>query len=275
MTTESATTLMNVRAERADGGGAHWFHDLLSFDQERALIERVRGGDRCARDELILKNQRLVVSIARRHARRVHELDDLVSVGNRGLIRAVEKFDPARGVRFATYAVRWIRSMIAREICAMRRPIRIARWVAELAGAYRRVERRLRYDEGEPPGFDRVCALMKLSAGQSRCLADALAVERAEFRCGGGNLVDRRQAPPDRTAEQSELPAALDSIIDRLPPRQAQAVRLHYGLGGEPALSLGEIGRGQRCSWQSVQNARNEGLARLRTMPGAIELGRW
>lgn len=268
MTTQAAT--MRVRAGRAHGDPAHWFHDVLSRDQERDLLERIQGGDRAARDELILKNQRLVIHIAKRSLGGLLDLDDLVSAGNRGLIRAVERFDPARQVRFSTYAVRWIQATILCEVRDTGHPIRVSSWVLSLSGAFRKVEERLHDLEGAPPGFARVCQAMRLSEGQCRCLSDALGVTGAEFvSCETEPLPLDREASPDRVAEEEDLRSYAERLVGRLPLRQAQVLRLHFGLGGEPQLSLVEIGRREGWTWQAVQNTRNQALERLRRMVAA------
>ena len=119
-------------------------YPLLKADEEVALAKRIEKGDREAKDRLILSNIRLVVSIARRCQGRGLELEDLVGEGQRGLIRAAEKFDWRKGFRFSTYATWWVRQAITRAIADHGRTIRIPVHMIEIINKLAQVERKLR-----------------------------------------------------------------------------------------------------------------------------------
>lgn len=247
---------------------AHWCHEILTAEQERALVERASAGDRAARDELILKNQRLVLTLARRKVQHggIHDLDDLMSAGNRGLMRAVDKFDPALGLRFTTYAARWVRSVIQREIEETGRAIRMHHAAVAKVARYWKTEARLRKANGDQPPFDRVCDAMGLTQKRRQSLMDALTVAGAEFvACEGEHVPLSFDDPPPEDCDDVRR---LEAAIGRLTRRRQRVIRLHYGLepGTGPGLPLAEIARREGGKWQAVQSARNKALDRLRRL---------
>jgi len=124
---------------------------LLEPAQEISLARRIRKGDRQARDEMIRSNLRLVVSIAKNYTRRGLSLLDLIEEGNLGLLRAVEKFDPAQGCRFSTYASWWIRQSIKRSLISAVKPVEIPAYMVDMINKWRRAGARLECEQGRRP----------------------------------------------------------------------------------------------------------------------------
>jgi RNA polymerase primary sigma factor len=130
--------LERPRPRRRQPNPPHWSHPILPKTEERRLLALAKTGDREARDQLILGNQQLVVRIARRYAHGFLDLDDLVSAGNRGLIHAIETFDPRRAGALSTHAAQWIRAKIVGELEAASYTVRTPRWILTVASKYRK-----------------------------------------------------------------------------------------------------------------------------------------
>jgi RNA polymerase sigma factor (sigma-70 family) len=135
---------------------------LLTPDEEISLSRRIRKGDLQARDEMIRCNLRLVVSIAKNYTRRGLSLLDLIEEGNLGLLRAVEKFDPAQGCRFSTYASWWIRQSIKRSLINAVKPVEIPAYMVEMINKWRRAGAALECEMGRPPSQEEIARGMTL-----------------------------------------------------------------------------------------------------------------
>ncbi len=243
---------------------------LLDAAQEWALAERVQAGDALARRSLIEANLRLVVSAARGYVGRGLAFMDLVAEGNLGLIRAVEKFDPARRLRFSTYAMWWIREAMQAAIMNQGRTVRVPVHVLRDLAQMLRIERELAAQLGVAPGTEQVAAaagrdvrevarLFQLSEHVSSL--DALeAGPRALI-----DLVQERDEDDSLAALGSE---ALLGLLERLSPRQREVLQRRFGLGEHAAQALAEIGRELGISRERARQLQEEGLRRLRQLAG-------
>ncbi|MGH7540777.1 MAG: sigma-70 family RNA polymerase sigma factor [Gemmatimonadota bacterium] len=200
---------------------------LLAREEEAELARRSRGGDEAARCRLVSANLRFVVSVARRYRGRGLSLADLVNEGNLGLLRAAERYDETRGVRFITYASWWVRQSILQAI-------------ARSAGPRDRVGPLERLSLDEPIGGE---------AGAT--LADLVA--------------DDRDDPPERRMRRRALRYAVDASLTELPAREQLVLRLYFGLDGEPPLPLSEVGRRLGVTRERTRQIKERALARLRS----------
>jgi len=240
---------------------------LLDAEREWALAERVQAGDADARRSFIEANLRLVVSVARGYAGRGLAFMDLIAEGNFGLIRAVEKFDPQRRLRFSTYAVWWIRDAVQSAIMNQGRTVRVPVHVLRDLAQVLRVERELATRLGMPPGLDEIAA----AAGREvREVAELFRVnERVDSldaldtgeRTLIGVMQERDEGAPGLSALDGERLAAL---IARLSERQREVLRRRFGLDDMPVQSLAEIGRDLGISRERARQIQEEGLKRLR-----------
>jgi len=221
---------------------------LLSGAEECALAEAIKAGDSDARARMIRSNLRLVVKIARDYTGRGMSLDDLIGEGNLGLIRAAEDFDPRFGTRFSTYASHWIKQAIRHALTNTTATIRLPAHMVTLLSKWRKAERALTRELGQPPTFDQVAVTLGLSDSQ-RVLVER-AKRASQLRLEGG---DGEAWTPDEAGDHREGPdAALEAAderrhllgrLDRLDDRERTIVSLRFGLDGGDPMTLKEVGQ--------------------------------
>ena len=247
---------------------------LLDAAEEVALAQRLRAGDSEARRQLIEANLRLVVSVARGFVGRGVPLLDLIAEGNLGLIRAVEKFDPARKLRFSTSAVWWIREAVQHALMhqgrTVRVPVHVLREFAQVLRARRQFvaahERTPSMEElaraaAKPTrevadlfrATERISSLdAPVSDGDARALIEQLVVD-------GVSATVAEEVPNDRIA----------TWIARLPPRQRMVLQRRYGLDDHGVQTLAEIALELGLTRERVRQIQSEALARLRKLVDA------
>lgn len=244
---------------------------LLDAHEEWTLGERVQVGDAEARRRMIESNLRLVVSVARPYVGRGVAFLDLIAEGNLGLIRAVEKFDPQRRLRFSTYAVWWIREAVQSAIMNQGRTVRIPVHVLrELAQALR-AERELAARLGAAPSLDQIAFAV------GKAVQDVAELFRVSERIGSLDAVDAGeraligyiQESDDATASESSLAISgerLNALLATLNERQRLVLQRRFGLDGTPVQSLADIGRDLGVSRERARQIQEEALKRLRKL---------
>lgn len=245
---------------------------LLAAEEEWALAGRVQAGDAEARRRMIEANLRLVVRVARPYVGRGVPLMDLIAEGNLGLIRAVEKFDPSRRLRFSTYAVWWIREAVQHAIMHHGRTVRVPVHVLREFAQVLRAERELAARIGTPPSLE------QLAAAVGKNVQDVAELFRAGERVGsldaavesGERALIWHLQDGDETAA-GETSGAIDggrlgAWMAALSERQRAVLQRRFGLDGMPQQSLAEIGRELGISRERARQLQEDGLRKLRKL---------
>lgn len=226
-------------------------YDMLSPEEVQSLAVRVRAGDEAAAARLTEGNLRLVVSIARRYRYAGMDLMDLIEEGNIGLMKAVRKYDPAKGYRFSTYASWWIRQGITRAIADQDLTIRIPAHMSEHIGRLRRAESRLRQLLEMEPTDEELAEEMGVTAARVRYLKGVVRstvslespVGEDEDSQMGWFLADDDAEDPFDRAFLSILRDLIAQILDDFQPREQMVIRLRFGFDNGKIYTLEEVGR--------------------------------
>ncbi|MGB5325471.1 MAG: sigma-70 family RNA polymerase sigma factor, partial [Pseudomonadales bacterium] len=220
-------------------------HRLLTAAEERMLARAAQAGDQTARDRLIAANLRLVISIAKRYTDDRVELMDLISEGNLGLIKAIDKFDPSRGFRFSTYATWWIRDMVLGSRMRQSTTVHIPIHTLKVQNTCLRAQRELRQQLGCDPSDVQVAEHLGKKTQQV-----THALESVEHRCSiesASNphcrplhevLVDDNNQDPALQLEEEILSAALATCLGELNGRYREIIVKRFGLFGETPRSV-------------------------------------
>ena len=245
---------------------------LLTAQQEIAIARKVRAGDEEAMQELVKRNLRFVISVAKKYQNRGLALTDLIGEGNVGLMTAARKFDPDQGVKFISYAVWWIRQAILASLARQGRTVRVPlNRTADLSRIIRTAES-LRQELRREPTPEEIAAVTGLSLDVVQSLA---ALNTADVRLdapldpeGDRSLMERFIADEQGDAEERAMDKFLSEEIDNalrtLPPRDAKVLRLYFGLDGGREHTLEEIGGMLGVTRERVRQLRDRALKRLK-----------
>lgn len=245
---------------------------VLDREQEISLGLRVRSGDRQARQEMIQANLRLVVSVAHHYENLGLPLLDVIEEGNIGLMRAVERFDPAVECRFSTYAVHWIRQGIRRALADKGRSIRVPAYMAELVSRWRRWSR----EHPQPEDIAELSRALRLPGTNHRLVERVLETARQGSTpldlLGGGEGIEAfgdGSGDPDAELLGREQAALVRQRLAQVPEREAEILRYRFGIDGYPVLTLEEIGEVFSLTRERIRQIESQALDRLRGMIAA------
>ncbi|WP_086823937.1 RNA polymerase sigma factor RpoD/SigA [Streptomyces sp. NRRL B-24572] len=260
---DGAVTSAAGAAGSTEAGGA-------TREELEALVAE---GER-AKDLFIKSNLRLVVAVARRYPRSGLPLLDLIQEGNAGLVRAVEKFDYAKGFKFSTYATWWIRQAITRSIADQSRTIRLPVHLVEELGRIRRVQREFNRENGREPEPAEIAAELGSTPERVTDVLDwardpvslNMSVDDEGETQFGDLLEDTSAVSPEQSVLTLLRSEELDDLIGRLDHRTASIIRMRYGIEDGRERTLTEVGKEHGLTRERIRQIEKHALLELKKM---------
>ena len=259
--------------------------DLITADEEVELAQRIKAGDQIALEKLTKANLRFVVSVAKQYQNQGLTLPDLINEGNLGLIKAAQRFDETRGFKFISYAVWWIRQSILQ---ALAEQSRIVRLPLNKIGSINKINKTyafLEQSHERPPSAEEIAKELDMTINDVKesmknsgrhVSMDAPLVEGED-----SNLYDvlrSGESPnPDRELLHESLRTEIERALETLTPREADVIRLYFGLGNQHPMTLEEIGETFDLTRERVRQIKEKAIRRLahktRSEPLRVYLG--
>jgi RNA polymerase primary sigma factor len=245
---------------------------LLTPEQEIQLARRIKRGDQKALTQMVSANLRLVVKIARDYANFGLPLLDLISEGNIGLMKAVERFDPKKGGKLSTYAAWWIKQSITRALANQTKTIRLPIHLVEKIGKMRRVSSQMMEELGREPSDDELAEEIGLSSSKVAALKRAALrpasldepIQEGECFQFRDIVGDEESDDPFETLRDKDMLEEVDELLDMLGDRERMIINSRFGLDGQEPKTLEEIGETFGVTRERIRQLQNVALLKLR-----------
>jgi RNA polymerase primary sigma factor len=247
---------------------------LLTIEEEVELANKIKEGNQKAREKMIASNLRLVVKIARDYMNFGLPLMDLVSEGNIGLVKAVERFDPYKGGKLSTYASWWIKQSIKRALANHSKTIRVPVHLVDRISKMRRTIKELTERLGREPCDEEIGYAMEIPTNKIAHLKSISVQPRSldapvndESDTSFGDLVgDEKQASPFEDLDTKMQNMDIQSVVNQLDPREAEIIKLRFGLDGSKAMTLEEVGEKFQVTRERIRQLQNDSIRKMRNL---------
>ncbi|TQD40253.1 sigma-70 family RNA polymerase sigma factor [Haloflavibacter putidus] len=247
--------------------------DLITAEEEVELAQRIREGDQVALEKLTNANLRFVVSVAKQYQNQGLKLPDLINEGNVGLVKAAKRFDETRGFKFISYAVWWIRQSILQALAEQSRVVRLPLNKIGVINKINKTFSHLEQSLERPPSAEEVAKELDMTISQvktaiknsGRHLSMDAPFKEGENDSNLYDVLSSGESPtPDDQLMLDSLSIEINRALDTLSTREADVIRLNYGIGNQPAMTLQEIGDTFDLSRERVRQIREKGIRRLK-----------
>ncbi len=252
--------------------------ELLTPEQEAELASRAKQGDKKALEDLIKANLRFVVSVAKQYQNKGLSLPDLISEGNIGLIKAAMNFDETRGFKFISYAVWWIRQAIMQALAEKARQIRLPVNKVGTQNKIRQVISELQQKLHREPTTEEIAQVLEADEAFIKELmnhSDTFISLEAPMGNDDSDLklvdlIANNDFKPDKLVNEEENKQIIQELLDTLPPRDAEIIRMYFGIGKSHRYTLDEIGSHFNLTRERVRQIKNKAMNILRKRAKAL-----
>ncbi|MGB0948609.1 MAG: sigma-70 family RNA polymerase sigma factor [Marinirhabdus sp.] len=247
--------------------------EMITPEEEVELAQKIRTGDQLALNKLTRSNLRFVISVAKQYQNQGLSLPDLINEGNVGLVKAAKRFDETRGFKFISYAVWWIRQSILQAIAEQSRVVRLPLNKIGDINKIRKASIYLEQVHERKPSSAEIAKELDMSVetvkqtlkNSNRSLSMDAPFQEGENDNNLYDVISSGESPnPDNQLIHESLQIEIERALDTLTPREADVVKLNFGLGGQPVMTLQEIGDTFDLSRERVRQIREKAIRRLR-----------
>lgn len=246
---------------------------LLTREEENDLAAKAKKGDKAAKDKIVVANLRFVVNIAKKYQNHGLDLTDLISEGNIGILTAIEKFEPAKGYHFISYAVWWIRQSILKAICEKSRTIRLPLNRANELVQIEHARKIVHGKKSETQEFEEIAQMLNMTPAHVRDMInisrDMISLD-AEINSADNEHTsvadfqeDTINKKPDELAIENAMVEEIDTVLETLRPNEAKVIRMRYGLNGTKPMSLKEVGDACNLTKERIRQIEKHAIVRL------------